>query len=292
MTVPTVQVPGIQRWRIGNTIVTALNDGHLVLPTDALQGISIEERDLLYRAAGRRPPVATAINGYLLQASGRTVLVDAGAGSLMEVTLGKLRGNLAAAGVSPESVDVVLLTHMHVDHIGGLLNADGTAAYPRATVMASMREVAYWRELDHRETSPQSTRDAFDVSARVMAAYGTRFMPFIGAAPLPGITAIALPGHTPGHTGYALGQRSDALIIWGDICHAPEMQCLRPEVTVIFDVSPEVAIASRHAMLRRAAVEDLVVAGMHMPFPGFTRIGLSAGGYQYQPQAWQYDLIG
>jgi len=285
------QAPGFQRCKIGDIIVTALNDGFIILPPEILVGIEAEQQDALYRAAGRRPPFATAINGYLLQWAGRTVLIDAGAGGFMGPHLGKLRANLAAAGVTPSDIDLVLLTHMHTDHIGGLLAADRTAVFPHARVVVSAPEIAYWRDRSNEGSSPETTRDAFDVSESVAAAYSDRLVTLDHAGLDPRIRPIALPGHTPGHTGFEFPTENAPFIIWGDICHAPEVQCARPEVTVAFDVSPREAIVSRRRMLDRAAREDLLIVGMHMPFPGFTRIDHAADAYVHRPQVWQYDLF-
>jgi glyoxylase-like metal-dependent hydrolase (beta-lactamase superfamily II) len=283
MTPSVLQAPGFQRRKVGDLIVTALNDGFIILPPTILQGISAEEQDTLYRAAGRRPPFATAINGYLLQWAGRTVLVDAGAGGFMGPHLGKLQANLEAAGITPADVDTVLLTHMHTDHIGGLLAPDRTALFPRAVVMVSAFEIAYWRNRSNQDSSPETTRDAFDMSANVVAAYGDRFVTFDRSNMTPGIKAIELPGHTPGHTGFDFTTDIGPFVIWGDICHAPEVQCPRPGVTVVFDVSPADAMDSRRNMLTRAADEDLLIAGMHLPFPGFTRIVRSGDAYVHHP---------
>jgi len=157
--------------------------------------------------------------------------------------------------------------------------------------MVSALEIAYWQDRSNQDSSPETTRDAFDVSANVVAAYGDRFVTFDRSDMAPGIRAIALPGHTPGHTGFDLTKDIGPCVIWGDICHAPEVQCPRPDVTVVFDVSPTDAVESRRKMLARAADEDLLIAGMHMPFPGFTRIGRSADAYTHHPDVWQYDLI-
>lgn len=197
MATSVLQAPGFQRHKIGDVVVTARNDGFIILPPDVLRGIGAEEQDALYRAAGRRPPFATAINGYLLQWPGRTVLIDAGAGGFMGPYVGKLQANLIAAGITPADVDTVLLTHMHTDHIGGLLAPDWTALFPRAEVIVSVPEIAYWRNRSNQDSSPETTRDAFDVSANVVAAYGDRFATFDRADVTPKIKAIALPGHTP-----------------------------------------------------------------------------------------------
>ena len=125
-----------------------------------------------------------------------------------------------------------------------------------------------------------------------MAAYGDRFVTFYPAEMTPGIKAIALPGHTPGHTGFDVTTNVGPFVIRGDICHAPEVQCPRPDVTVVFDVSLTDAIESRRKTLARAADEDLLIAGMHMPFPGFTHIVRSADAYAHHPEVWQYERLG
>jgi glyoxylase-like metal-dependent hydrolase (beta-lactamase superfamily II) len=285
-----LQAIGFQRPKVGDVVVTALNDGFIVLPPEVFQGIDAQEQQTLYRAAGRQPPFPASINGYVLQWDGWAVLIDAGAGGFTGPRLGKLRGNLAGAGVTPANIDTVLLTHMHTDHIGGLLAPDRTALFLRAKVMVSALEIAYWLDQANQDTSPETTRDAFDVSASVFAAYGDRLVTFSRANMPPRVKAIALPGHTPGHTGFEFTTDVGPFVVWGDICHAPEVQCPRPDVTVVFDVSPVDAIGSRYNMLARAAFEDLLIAGMHMPFPGFTRIGRVADGYAQHPEAWQYDL--
>jgi glyoxylase-like metal-dependent hydrolase (beta-lactamase superfamily II) len=286
------QVPGIQRRRFGDFVVTALNDGFIVLPPGAVRGITAADSDALYRSAGRRPPCRTAINAYLIQSPDSTVLVDAGCGRFMGPHLGRLPANLHAAGVSPDEIDLILITHMHTDHLGGLLADSQTVAYPRARVMMSAKELEYWSDRRNYDSSPESTRDSFDVVAQVLGAYNGRIDTFDGGVDIvPGIKALPLNGHTPGHTGFEIGNGGNALIIWGDVSHAPEVQMTLPDLTVIFDVDPERAIASRRFIFERAASEDIMIAGMHIPFPGFTRIARSGGAYVSLPQVWQYELL-
>src|SRR5580658_4856568 len=141
MAINIEQVPGIQRRKFGHFVVTALNDGFIMLPPEAVRGIAAADSAALYRSAGRRPPCRTAINGYLIQTAGSTVLVDAGCGTFMGPHLGRLPANLGAAGVLPHEVDRILITHMHTDHVGGLLADDQAAAYPRARVTISAKEL-------------------------------------------------------------------------------------------------------------------------------------------------------
>ena len=285
------QVPGIQRRKIGDTLVTALNDGHIMLPVEAMTGVSAEESDALYRAAGRRPPYATAINAYLVQTPDQTVLIDAGSGRYMGPLLGRVRTNLAHAGVSPEDVDVVALTHMHSDHVGGLLKDDDSPAYPNARILVAADELRYWANVANLASSPEATRDAFDLARKLTSTYRHRIETFEGSPEIvSGLVATPLPGHTPGHTGYSVGHGRTELLVWGDICHAPELQLRRPELCVIFDVDPAQAATTRHAVMKRAVDEDLGVAGMHIPFPGFVRLARSGDAYAFYPQVVQYEL--
>nr|WP_198148620.1 MBL fold metallo-hydrolase [Sphingomonas sp. Y57] len=285
------QVPGIQRRRFGDIVVTALNDGYIMLPVEAVHGMSAEETDALFRAKGRRPPFATAINAYLVETPDHKVMIDVGCGRFMGPLLGKLPINLRAAGVAPEEIGVIVVSHMHIDHVGGLLTDDDTRRYPNARVLIEARELAYWTNMDNRPGSPPSTQDTFDVVARVMDAYADRIEAFTGLPDIvPGIEAVPLNGHTPGHTGYAIGRDQPELIIWGDVVHAPEIQFRRPEATVIFDVDPAAAAASRRAIIERAVEEDIMIAGMHIPFPGFVRLARANGAYDFHPQVFQYDL--
>jgi glyoxylase-like metal-dependent hydrolase (beta-lactamase superfamily II) len=285
-------VAGVQRRKFGDNIVTALSDGFILLPPGAVKGISHEDSDALYRSAGRRPPCKTAINAYLIQSPTHTVLVDAGCGHFMGSHLGRVSENLAAAGVIPKEVDFVLITHMHTDHVGGLLTEQQACAYPRARVMIAAQELAYWSNRKNYDESPESTRDSFDVVAQILGPYSGRIETFEGAAEIiRGITAVPLNGHTPGHTGFQIGMGPNTLVIWGDVSHAPELQLGLPDLTVIFDIDEERAIASRRAIFERAANEDIMIAGMHMPFPGFVRIARRGDAYESFPQVWQYELL-
>ncbi len=286
MSVATSQVPGVYRRRIGDILVTALSDGHIVLPPEVFQGITPEEIEQVMRAGGRRPPFTTSINAYLLQWSGHTVLVDAGTGNLMGPAAGKLAPNLAAAGVAVEDVSAVLMTHLHIDHAGGLVNDAGEAVYPNAEIVVSETEIAFWQDDAAMAATPEALRSAFDVARKTTAPYANRTRRFTSGEVLPGIEVVALPGHTPGHTGYHITSGGESLLIWGDVVHRPVLQAARPDVTLAFDNNPPKAAETRRNILAKAADEDLLVTGMHMSFPGFARIARSGEAYAVQPDVW------
>jgi glyoxylase-like metal-dependent hydrolase (beta-lactamase superfamily II) len=182
------------------------------------------------------------------------------------------------------------MTHLHPDHAGGLIMPNGSARYEQAELFVSTAELAFWMDRSNRASCSESVHDSFEIVPKIVELYNDRIRPVALGEPVPGIEAMALPGHTPGHTGYMVRDGSDSLLIWGDICHAPEVQCQRPKVTLIFDQEPELAIATRERIFEHVVSEDLVVAGMHMTFPGFSRLAKHDGVYVLQPQAWQYQL--
>jgi glyoxylase-like metal-dependent hydrolase (beta-lactamase superfamily II) len=186
--------------------------------------------------------------------------------------------NLAAAGVAPAEVDAVLMTHLHIDHVGGLLSADGAPAFPNADLLIAAPEAAFWFDPANAAAAPEAAKPAFDLAVRMTAPYGDRLHRFGAGEPVPGIEAVPLYGHTPGHTGYALGSGDHKLLIWGDVFHFPDIESRQPGVGIPFDSDPAMAIATRQRILETAARERFLVAGMHMHFPAFARIAAAGDG--------------
>lgn len=288
--VPDRQTPGVYRHRVGDTIVTAVSDGGIALDPAMLTNIAAQEAAALLRDAGRPSGLLTAINTFLIQGPSGTVLIDTGGGSLLGPTAGRLTEGLSAAGVSPGDIDVVLMTHLHIDHVGGLLTADGAPAFANADLLVAEPEAAFWFDPATAAAAPEAARPSFDLAVRMTAPYGPRLRRFGAGAPVPGIEAVPLYGHTPGHTGYALGSGGDKLLIWGDVFHMPDIQSRRPGAGIPFDSDPAMAIATRQRILEIAARERFLVAGMHMHFPAFARVAADGDGYAVQPIAWQPAL--
>ena len=283
---PTKQVPGVQHRRFGDVFVTALSDGYVDLPAQYYLNADAALAATLQAEAFLPPQPRTSINAYLVRTSGRTVLIDTGTGGTMAPTAGSLMDNLAVAGVAPDEVDVVLMTHMHVDHFGSAALPDGRPAFPNADLMLSRAEADFWLEEGKLASAPEQIRATMENAQRVAKAYEGRVHTLDAAALPAGIAAHPLPGHTPGHTGYMIGAGADRLLIWGDVFHLPALQVRQPEIGLAFDVDPAQAQQTRRDALALAADERLMVAGMHMDFPGFAHIGRTASGYSLAWSAW------
>jgi len=286
--VVSTQVPGVYHRRIGDIVVTALSDGFYDTPMAAYRGISEEEAAKRFRARFQQVPPRVAINAFLIQSAGRTAVVDTGAGDTMGPTLGVLMQTLTSAGVAADDVDTVLLTHLHPDHSNGLIDAEGKTVFEKAELVVSEHDMRFRHDDGARAPFDAAYQlKYFDRPRQQVAPYRNRIRDAHGEV-FPGVTAVPLPGHTPGHTGYIVSSQGESLLIWGDICHAPELQLPNPDVTVIFDVTPEQAIETRRKTLDWVATDRLLIAGMHMPFPGFHHIVRGREGYESLPEYWQY----
>ena len=183
----------------------------------------------------------------------------------------------------------MILTHLHVDHAGGLVR-DGKAVYPNAQIVVADAEAAFWLDEAIEAKAPDEAKPFFAIAQASLAPYGDRVTRLSQgtAEAAPGFEVTPLPGHTPGHTGYVIGQGTDRLWLWGDIVHSAALQFPRPEATIAFDTDRAAAAASRGLAFDRAANERLLVAGVHLPFPGLGYVtrGADEQGYRFVPAPW------
>lgn len=257
--------------QMGAFSITAISDGYLSAGLDLLSNIDPMDASKLQRDAGVSDPSSIHINCYLVRGRGRTILIDAGAGGFKQWG-GKLTANLALAGVRPSAIDTILLTHAHPDHIGGLMDASGEAAFPDAALVAHSREVSFWEDDGNLSRATERARGNFLFARKVFDTYRERMRTFTDQEVLPGISAMPLPGHTAGHTGYRLESGELGLLIWGDIVHFPEIQIARPDVGIAFDQDPALSAETRTRLLDVVSSDKLLIAGMHLGQPGFAHI--------------------
>ena len=286
------QAPGFYRMMLGDFEITALSDGTVDLkPKEILTNTTQAQVGALLERSFSGDAVATSVNAYLINTGDKLVLVDAGAAKLFGPTLGNLLASLAASGYKPEQVDAVLITHMHADHVGGLM-ADGKLAFPNATVHADQADADLWLSAEKLAAAPEAMKGFFQGAMASMNPYvsGAKFKPFKGATNLfPGIRAVATPGHTPGHTVYAVESKGQKLMLWGDLMHVAAVQFVEPTVTVVFDVDSPAAAAQRIKAYADAAAGRYLVAASHLPFPGIGRVRAEAKGYAWVPV--DYNVI-
>lgn len=271
--------PGFHSTTIGEVVVTALNDGQFEAATALITGLPAQTSEALLRDSFRVLPPRFTVSCFLLEFAGRRVLVDFGTGGLYGAVLGHAPTRLAALGVAPDSIDTVLLTHGHPDHVGGLVDAAGAAVFARAELVVNATEAAFW--------TGEPRADNGDPARRALSAYAARLRHAAdGEAVLPGITLHQFAGHTPGHSGYRIELAGQSLLIWADIVHVPGIQFARPEAGVAFDVDGEQARATRARVMDMVATDRLLVAGMHLDFPTFGHVLRRGDGYAFEPAVW------
>jgi glyoxylase-like metal-dependent hydrolase (beta-lactamase superfamily II) len=269
--------------KIGDIEVTALSDGLYPASLDALIDFEpAESQRLTGTSAG--DTLHLAVNSYLLKLGPTWALVDTGCGPLMGSTLGHLAANLRAFGVAPEAIDHVLLTHIHPDHANGLVDANGRAVYPNAELIVHEKEAAFW--LDRDESTGPTERIRRNIAkARVTTGpYRDRLRTVPDGEAVPGISAVLLAGHTPGHTGWLIHSGRDSVLIWGDVVHLAAVQIPRPDAALVSDVDPQAARETRQRIFDRVAADRQRVAGAHLDFPGFGYIERRGGKYRFEPE--------
>jgi glyoxylase-like metal-dependent hydrolase (beta-lactamase superfamily II) len=271
---------------VGEVVVTALNDGMFEASFDWLTNIDPAEPPALHEATFRAIPPRITVNAFLVQIGERLVLVDSGCGGVMGPSLGRLAGNLASMGVAPAAIDTVLLTHLHPDHVGGLVDPAGKALLPNAELIVHEAEPPFWQDDAVLAQAAEEDRGFIQLARTVLDAYRDRVRTIASGEALPGVTAIPAPGHTPGHTGWLIASGAVSLLIWGDIVHLPGVQFARPGAGMGFDVDGAQAIVTRQRIMDMAATDRLLVAGMHLDFPAFGHLARAGDGYAFIPEVW------
>ncbi len=278
---------------VGDAKVTALLDGHIPISPEIISPFDQSKADAvtadtLFKFGEQGMPIP--VNGYLIEKAGKYTLLDAGTANFFGPSLGALGAALAATGVKPEQISTILITHMHADHTGGLIDENGAAVYPNAELVVSETEWNFWYDDAIMASVPEANRPFFEMARNTTTPYVNRLKKFSGETEVvPGFTTLPLPGHTPGHTGYMMDGGSESLLLWGDVIHLTGLQFALPDWTLVFDTDPALTVTTRKAMLDRAAADKMLVTGAHLEFPGLGKVIRQGEAFGFAAAPWQFS---
>jgi len=257
------------RYEIGEVRVVALRDGYVDMPTSRLRqagdrpfGTDLPEQVQLVDGKLR-----LSVNAFLVMDGDLRILIDAGAANAWEPTMGSLLGSLAEAGVERGDVRTVAFTHTHLDHINGIVAADGSDAFPNLDRLFVPREEVPLFDSEQRLARFRRVRSPLEAGFKLS----------------PSVTAVQAHGHEVGHTAFEVSSAGKILLIWGDIVHVPSIQFTRPELTWEYDDDQTAARSTREKLMRRLSQPNCFVAGAHLDFPGIGTVVEAGSGFCYRP---------
>ena len=290
------QAPGFYRYKVGSFECTSINDGARSFPMPDTFVKNVPKDQALAAAEAAYMPkgmVTVPFNPQLINTGSKLVLIDCGNGVATfepsKGAVGRTLHNLAAAGVDPKSIDVVLMSHLHPDHTNGIRAADGSMAFPNAEIMVPAMDWAFWMSDENAakaESNPMM-KNYFAGVKKIYAGIEGKVTKYDwGKEVVPGITSIEAAGHTPGHTAFAVASGSSKILIQSDVTNIPELFLRNPDWHVAFDVDPAMAQQTRHKFYDMAAAEKAMVVGFHFTFPSIGYVEKDGAKYRLIPVAW------
>jgi glyoxylase-like metal-dependent hydrolase (beta-lactamase superfamily II) len=283
------QAPGFYRMKLGDFEVTALLDGATNFPPQYLRADVKDLQPVLDKQLTDGDHMAGAVSGFLVNTGKKLILVDTGTGGFWGgpiLGLGKLVANLKKSGYRPEQVDIVLLTHLHADHAGGIATPTGKRAFPNAVVRMGKADSDFWLSEEIAKQAPKEAQEFFKLARSSAKPYiaAKKWIPLVGTDEIvDGVRPYPIGGHTPGHMGYEFTSKGQTMLAWGDVIHAAPVQFERPDIGVVFDVDGPAAIKTRQELFATLAANQTLVAGAHTVFPSLGRLRKEGTGYVWVP---------
>ena len=286
---PAAVQNGWYRYKVGDIEVTAIHDGFFARPFDGFVR-NAELADVKKAATDAFLPdtaLPISFTTLVLKTGGKTVLVDTGNGNNGAPTANRWMTNFKAAGFDPAQVDTIVVSHFHGDHIGGIRLKEGTAVFPKAELLVPDAEWAFWTDDAKAAAAPDGMKPAFANVKRVFEPIKADVKQYAaGKEVVPGLTAVAAPGHTPGHTAFMLSSGSGKLMIMSDTTNHPALFVRNPNWSAVFDMDADKARETRIKLLDMAASERAQVAFYHAPFPATGFIAKEGNGFRFVPAQW------
>jgi glyoxylase-like metal-dependent hydrolase (beta-lactamase superfamily II) len=277
------------RLNVGRFEVSFLSDGFIDFPFALFTGAKPEQVEQAAAAhfAARPTGIRSGFTVWLIRDGEHLVLVDAGPAGTVSKTSGRLPKALAAIGVSPASIDAVIVTHMHVDHIAGLV-AGGRRNFPNAEIYIDRRDVAHFTDPAKASGAPELLTSSFAMAQELVKLY-PRLQRIDGERHIArGISTVDLAGHTPGHIGVLIEDGREPLLLVADMLFHPAAHPALPGLGILFEEDKAAADASRARFFERAATEKVLLAATHMPFPGLGRIVKESSSLRWMAADWNY----
>lgn len=284
---PAIAADGVQGFAFGDCDFFAIRDAGFRMNKELLVNPDQQLVDKVM-PKGWTPG---GVNVFMLKDGKRNFIFDAGVGNVMGDP-GRLMAAVTAMGMTPNEIHGVFLTHMHGDHIGGLISQekgeDGKPlpAFPNADIYVMEKELSYWLSDAEMKKAPEDRQKFFALAKQVADAYGPRIQPFAYGDKInkePSIIALDAAGHTPGHTVYMVESGGKRVLVWGDLMHMVVVQMPNPDISLVYDMDPVKAAQTRKEWLARSVDEKLRIAGMHMPYPGIGQVAKDGSGFEFLP---------
>jgi glyoxylase-like metal-dependent hydrolase (beta-lactamase superfamily II) len=283
------QVPGIYRYKIGEFELTAINDGVNLRPVQDgfVKNAPLDEvKSALTAAYLPTDTLPIPFNQLVVNTGRRIVLIDTGTGGQLAPTAGMLIENMEAAGIDPKAVDTVLISHFHGDHILGLRTKEGEVAFPNAEVQVPEQEWAFWMDEGEMSRAPEGMKRNFNNARKIFDPIKNDVKRYdADQEVVPGITAIAAYGHTPGHMIFRVSSGSEQLLVLSDTANHPALFVRNPGWHAVFDMDAAKAEETRRHVFDMAAADKIPVQGYHFPF-GIGHIAKAGERYDYLPSPW------
>jgi glyoxylase-like metal-dependent hydrolase (beta-lactamase superfamily II) len=291
------QGPGFYRFKVGNYEVTAINDGTWFLKLNPGFVRNAEIADVQQALSDAFLPtdaIPIPFTTLIVNTGSKLVALDTGTGGQlggMAPQSGTFAANLAAAGIDPKSVDAIYISHFHPDHINGIKGKDGALFFPNASINVPATEWAFWMDDANMGKAPEAQQGSFKNARRIFGDIAGKVQRFdAGKEVETGIVSIAAPGHTPGHTAYAINSGDKSMLYLADTTNNPWLFVRNPQWQAAFDMDGAMAVETRKKMLDRAASDKMRAHGYHWPFPASGFITKTAKGYDLMPAMWQPNL--